>query len=178
MALPGAAASTQFSGERFGRRRLRALLAETRPVSTNPQSINTLASEAEHVQALDRIRRAAMLAQDIAPKNPPILQTVLDGAGREWDQAKQQMDMRLADWARVAEDNRLKLAVKSHFGSASDTPKELIWLLDQVKSSAPSGIYDYGHFQLLGLDMTLTLNALLPRCSFITAKVPGDGLVD
>jgi inosose dehydratase len=101
------------------------------------------------------------------------------------------MAKRLAEWARVAEENRLKLAVKSHFGSASDTPGKLIWLLDTVRHPYLSGIYDYGHFQLLGLDLAATLDTLLPLSSFITVKysrlvdgnraqflLPGDGSAD
>jgi sugar phosphate isomerase/epimerase len=100
------------------------------------------------------------------------------------------MAARLADWARVAAENRLRLAVKSHVGSASDTPEKLIWLLDQVRNPALSGIYDYGHFQLMGLGLRATLDTLLPRSSFLTVKdgrmvdgkpqflLPGEGTID
>ena len=161
------------------------------PIPTLLENLNLLASDADHAKTLDRIRAAAALAHDVAPKNPPLLQTVLGGTGRQWEQVKEQMASRLADWARVAGENRIKLAVKSHFGSASDTPEKLIWLLDQVRHPALSGIYDYGHFQLLGLDLARTLDTLLPRSSFITVKdsrladgnkaqflLPGDGTVD
>lgn len=170
------------------RRRIRA---QALPMPTLLENLNLLASDADHARSLDRIRAAASLAHDLAPKNPPLLQTVLGGTSREWEQVKQQMAARLADWARAAAESRLKLAVKSHYGSASDTPEKLLWLLDQVKNPALSAIYDYGHFQLLGLDLVTTLDALLPRSSFITVKdsklvdgktarflLPGDGTVD
>ena len=100
------------------------------------------------------------------------------------------MAARLADWARVASGSRIRLAVKSHIGSASNTPEKLLWLLDQVKSPALSAIYDFSHFQLLGLDLKSTIDTLLPRSSFITMKdgrmangspqflLPGDGAID
>jgi sugar phosphate isomerase/epimerase len=100
------------------------------------------------------------------------------------------MAARLADWARVAHQNRIALAVKSHIGSASNTPEKLVWLLDQVKNPALSAIYDYSHFQLLDLDLKTTLETLLPRSSFLTVKdgrmvngsprflLPGDGTID
>lgn len=169
------------------RRRIRG---QALPIPTLLENLNLLASDADHARTLDRIRAAAALAHDLAPKNPPLLQTVLGGSGREWEQVKQQMAARLTDWARVAGENKLKLAVKSHYGSASDTPEKLLWLLDQVKSPALSAIYDYGHFQLLGLDLVTTLDRLLPRSSFVTVKdskldgktarflLPGDGTVD
>jgi inosose dehydratase len=160
------------------------------PVPTLIENGNTLVSEAEHARTLDRIRAAAALAHDIAPKRPPILQTVLGGKPAEWEQVKQKMAARLADWARVAAEVQIPLAVKSHIGSASNTPEKLIWLLDQVKNPALSGIYDYGHFQLLDLPLRGTLETLLPRSSFLTVKdgrmvagqprflLPGDGTID
>ena len=131
-----------------------------------------------------------MLAHDIAPKDPPILQSVLGGKPDEWERVKEKMAARLADWARVASGSRIRLAVKSHIGSASNTPEKLLWLLDQVKSPALSAIYDFSHFQLLGLDLKTTIDTLLPRSSFITVKdgrmangspqflLPGDGAID
>jgi sugar phosphate isomerase/epimerase len=103
---------------------------------------------------------------------------------------KDRMATRLADWARVAAENHIKLAVKCHVGSAADRPEKLIWLLDSVRDPALTGIYDYSHFQLLGLDMEKTLRQLLPRSAFITVKdgtrvngapkflLPGEGTID
>jgi inosose dehydratase len=169
------------------RRRIR----ETKfPIPTMIEGFNTLVPAADHTKTLDRIRAAAALAYDLAPKRPPILQTVLGGKPAEWEQVKEQMAARLADWARVAAETKLPLAVKSHIGSASNTPEKLIWLLDRVQNPALSGIYDYGHFQLLDLGLKTTLEMLLPRISFITVKdgrmvdgnvqflLPGDGTVD
>jgi inosose dehydratase len=160
------------------------------PIPTMIENFNTLVPDADHTRTLDRIRAAAALAHDITPKQPPILQTVLGGKPDEWDQVKDRMARRLDDWARVARENHLPLAVKSHIGSASNTPEKLIWLLDQVKNPSLSAIYDYGHFQLLNLDLKTTIETLLPRCSFLTVKdgrmvdgsprflLPGDGTID
>jgi sugar phosphate isomerase/epimerase len=154
------------------------------------ENFNLLVSDADHARTLDRIRVAAALGRDVSPKQMPLLQTVLGGKPNEWDQVKSKMASRLADWARVAHDNGLKLAVKSHIGSASDTPEKLIWLLDQVKNPALTGIYDYSHFQLLGLDLEKSLTTLLPRSAFLTVKdgrlvdgkpqflLPGEGTID
>jgi hypothetical protein len=98
------------------RRRIR----ETKfPIPTMIEGFNTLVPAAEHTKTLDRIRAAAALAHDLAPKTPAILQTVLGGKPAEWEQVKEQMAARLADWARVAAETKLPLAVKSHIGSAS-----------------------------------------------------------
>ncbi len=169
------------------RRRIRQ---QALPIPSMIENLNLLVSEADHAVTLNRIRLAASLAHDISPKRPPRLQSVLGGKPGEWEQVKHQMAARLADWARVASENRIELAVKSHIGSAPDTPQKLIWLLDQVKSPNLSAIYDYSHFELLGLDLQTSLETLLPRSSFITVKdgrlvdgkpqflLPGDGTID
>ena len=160
------------------------------PIPSMIENLNLLVSDGDHALMLDRIRLAAALAHDLAPKRPPRLQSVLGGKPGEWEQVKHRMAARLADWARVARENRIELAVKSHIGSAPDTPQKLIWLLDQIKSQNLSAIYDYSHFQLLGLDLQTSLRTLLPRSSFITVKdgrlvdgkpqflLPGDGTID
>ncbi len=169
------------------RRRIRE---QPLPIASLIENFNLLVSDSDYARTLDRIRIAAALALDIAPKNPPVLQSVLGGKPEEWEQVKGKMAIRLAGWARVAEENGIRIAVKSHIGSASNTPEKLVWLLDQVKSPALSGIYDYSHFQLLNLDLEKTLDTLLPRSSFITVKdgrlvdgnpqflIPGDGTTD
>lgn len=169
------------------RRRIRQ---QRLPIATMIENFNLLVSEAEHARTLDRIRRAAELAQEVSPKSPAILQSVLGGKPSEWEQVKDRMAGRLADWARVAAESRLKLAVKSHIGSASDTPAKLVWLLEQVRNPALSAIYDYGHFELLKLDLKESLETLLPHTSFLTVKdgrlvdgkaqflLPGDGTID
>lgn len=172
------------------RRRIRE---QPLPVPTMIENFNLLVSEAEHARTLDRIRAAAGLGRDISPPKRalPILQSVLGGRPDEWEAVKQRMAARLADWARVARESGIRLAVKSHIGSASNTPEKLVWLLDQAKGGRwLSAIYDYGHFQLLGLGLKQTLETLLPRTSFVTVKdgemvggnprflLPGDGTIN
>lgn len=169
------------------RRRIRSMAF---PIPSLIENFNLLVSEEAHRTTLARIRRAAALAHDLAPKSPPVLQSVLGGKPAEWEQVKGRMAERLADWAHVAAECRILLTVKSHVGSASDTPEKLIWLLDQVKSKSLRGIYDYGHFELLDIDLERSLDLLLPRAAFITVKdgqrvngaprflLPGEGTID
>jgi inosose dehydratase len=67
------------------RRRIRA---SGFPIPTMIENFNTLVPESDHARTLNRIRAAATLAHDIAPKRPPILQTVLGGRPAEWEQVK------------------------------------------------------------------------------------------
>ena len=169
------------------RRRLRATKF---PVASLIENLNLLVTDVVHRATLDRIRAAAALAHDLSPKSPPMLQTVVGGKPDEWERVKQRMVERLADWARVAAETHILLTVKSHVGSASDTPEKLIWLLDQVRNPALKGIYDYSHFQLLDIDLERSIEMLLPRSAFITVKdgrrvdgtprflLPGEGTID
>lgn len=160
------------------------------PIASMIENFNLLVSDEAHRATLDRIRAAATLAHDLSAKSPAMLQTVLGGKPTEWEQVKGRMVQRLAEWARVAAENDLLLTVKSHVGSASDTPEKLIWLLDQVSNPALKGIYDYSHFQLMDIDLERSLDLLLPRSAFITVKdqervkgaphflLPGEGTID
>jgi inosose dehydratase len=160
------------------------------PIPTVIENFNALASDEQHRVSLDRIRSAAALAHEIAPQDPPILQTVLGGKPGEWPAVRDRMTSRLADWAKVAGECRIRFAVKAHAMQAVDTPGKLIELLDQVKHPALTAIYDYGHFQLRDLSIEQSMDELLPRSAFITVKdskvvdgkprflLPGDGTVD
>jgi sugar phosphate isomerase/epimerase len=160
------------------------------PIPSLIEAFNLMAPEAELSSVPDRIRAAAGLAHDLAPKSPPILQTVLGGKAGDWENVRETMVARLAGWAAVAGENRIRLAVKAHAMNACDTPDKLLWLLDRVNHPALAAIYDYGHFQLANLSIEETMNMLLPRSAFITVKdskmvdgkprflLPGDGSID
>ncbi len=169
------------------RRRIRE---QPLPVATLIENFNLLVSDEAHRATLDRIRAAAALAHDIAPQSPPILQTVLGGKPDEWPSVNKRMAARLLEWARVAEDNRIRLAVKAHFGSACNNPGKLLHLIGQVSNPALGGIYDFSHFQLMDIDLTESLLQLLPHSLFLTVKdgrlvdgkpqflLPGEGTID
>ncbi len=160
------------------------------PVPSLIDTLNTMAPGGELNQIPGRIRAAAELAHDLSPNDPPILQTVLGGKVGDWDKIKETMASRVSEWARIAGDNHIRLAVKAHAMNACDTPDKLIWLLDRVNHPALTAVYDYGHFQLANLSIEDTMKALLPRSAFITVKdskmmdgqprflLPGDGSID
>ena len=170
-----------------GRRRIR----ETRfPIPTMIEAFNLMASEEAHLTTLDRIRAAAALAYDLNPTDPPVLQTVLGGRAGDWPKIRDAMASRLADWGRVAAENKIKLAVKAHASNAVDTPSKLLSLLDRVNNPSIVAIYDYGHFQLRDLTIEQTMDEMIGRTNFITVKdskvvdgkpqflLPGEGSID
>jgi sugar phosphate isomerase/epimerase len=168
----------------------RALRASGFPFPTIIDAFHLLAPEAEHAAALGRIHADAQLAHDISPERPPLLQTVLGGRPGQWPEVRARMAARLAEWARAAHEARITLAVKAHANQAVDTPDKLLALLDDVRHPALAPIYDYSHFQLRGLAMAATMEALLPRAAFLTVKdsrvsggkaeflLPGQGSID
>lgn len=160
------------------------------PIPSLIEAFNLLAPDAVLAGTPDRIRAAAALAHDLAPDHPPLLQTVLGGKPGEFEKVRDTMATRLSEWARVAAENHIRLAVKAHAMNACDTPARLLWLIDKVNNPALTAIYDYGHFQLAGLSIEETMDAMLQRSAFITVKdskrvdgkpqflLPGDGSVD
>lgn len=153
-------------------------------------NISLTADDKAHAQSLLSIAEAGRLAHDLAPDQPPLLETVMGGKPATWDQQKEGMAKRLADWAAAAEKAKITIAVKAHVGSAVNSPERLLWMLDQVKSPSIQAAYDYSHFELQGIDMEQSMKALLPRTKFIHVKdsvgepgkfqflLPGEGRTD
>lgn len=173
------------------RKELRAqLAARGLRLAALMDNIHLTADDATHATNLERIKAAAQLAHDLAPGAPPVLETVMGGKPAEWDKVKAQMAARLADWGQAAAAAKLTLCIKPHVGSAAHLPEHALWLLDQVKNPAVKVAYDFSHYQLRGLDLGKTLDALLPHTAFIHVKdsvgelgkfqfvLPGEGAID
>ena len=153
-------------------------------------NLSLTADDRAHAANLERIKAAAELAHALAPDAPPVLETVMGGRPAEWDKVKAQMATRLADWGRAAAAAKLTLCIKPHVGSAAHLPEHGLWLLDQVKNPAVKLAYDFSHYQLRGLNLGKTLDALLPHTAFIHVKdalgdaakfqfaLPGEGTID
>ena len=126
--------------------------------------------DAEHARNLEKIRLASQLGHELAPNAPPVLETVLGGKPAQWDELKEPMAERLADWAKVAGEVDQTIAIKAHVGGAAHLPEHIVWLLKQVRSRNIRAVYDFSHFQLRGLDMRGTLRDLLPETVFVHVK--------
>lgn len=169
------------------RSRLAALKLEVSGLMLN---MSLIAADAAHEQAMESLRDAAKLSHDLSPGDPPLIETVLGGKPAEWEQIKDRMAARLKTWAEVAEAGQINLALKAHVGSAVNSPDRLLWLLQQVPSPALCVAYDYSHFEVQGIPLEASLEALLPRTRFVHVKdttgdaskfqflLPGDGRTD
>ncbi len=139
---------------------------------------------------LDRLRRAIELGRELSPRTPPIFETVLGGAPREWEDVKQQMVDEIGKWTRVAAAAQTVICFKPHVSHAVNDVERSLWLVEQIGSPYFRCTYDYSHLWLAGLDLVESLDALLPVSSYVHLKdaeragdrhrflLPGEGETD
>ena len=154
------------------------------------ENVKLPVDQPEHERNLERLRRAGELAHELVPDAPPPIETVMGGKPSQWDDLRGPMAERLRDWAKLARELDVTIAIKPHVNSAAHLPEHVLWLLDQVGSSRIRVAYDFSHYRLRGLDMKETLDALLPKTAFIHVKdaagspddvrflLPGEGDID
>jgi sugar phosphate isomerase/epimerase len=180
------------------RREIRAQLAErSLRLAAIMENLPALGSDDAHRANLDRLKRACEVmhdltgdgAQEQAAHAVPI-ETILGGKPGQFDEVKEQFVERLAEWAQVLKDAKVKLAIKAHVTNATQRPEQLVWLLEKIASPWLVAAYDYSHFELQELKMAETMAALLPRAAFIHVKdteravgkkgflLPGEGATD
>jgi sugar phosphate isomerase/epimerase len=186
--LPGWTEPDQLSPAR--RRDIRSALQSTGlALSALMEQIYPLDPALQTNAGLEHIRKAAALGHELSSSRPRI-ETVLGGKSTEWESVKHAMADRLALWAAEAAKCDALLCIKAHVGGAVDTADKLLWLYHQVNLPALKLVYDYSHFQLAGLPLAGTLNAIIPYCAFIHVKdakgdaahpqflLAGDGTID
>jgi inosose dehydratase len=174
------------------RRELREQLAERGIRLTSlMENLPALGDDAQHRANLDRLKRAAEMAHDLArDKSVPLVETIMGGKAGEFDAVKERLVERLTDYSKVMTNAEVTLAVKAHISNATQRPEQLLWLLGQVASPWLVAAYDYSHFQLQELNMKESMDTLLPRSRFIHVKdtehaqgkrgflLPGEGTID
>jgi len=143
-----------------------------------------------HTENMERLRRATHLAHDLAPRNPPIIDTVLGLKANQWEALKSRMADEIGDWSRVALENKITIGIKPHAGQAMNSPDRALWLLQQVNSPHIRLIYDYSHMYIEGFTLESSLKRMLPYTTFIALKdgrktatgydflLPGEGNTD
>jgi sugar phosphate isomerase/epimerase len=125
--------------------------------------------DARHQVQVDRIKAAAQLAHDLAPDNPPPVETVLGGT--DWAKSKPLFVKRLADWVRAAESADAVIAIKPHRGNALSRPEEAVELFGELGNSPQLRmVYDYSHFAGRNMPMADTIRVALPWTVFVSIK--------
>lgn len=180
------------------RRGLRGQLAERGVRLTSlMENLPALGDDAQHRGNLERLKRAAELARDLAPEKPadgkpqvPLIETILGGKPGEFETVRDKLVERLHDWVKVLGEAQVVLAIKAHVSNATQQPGQLLQLLDRVASPWLKAAYDYSHFQLQGLEMGPTMDTLMPTTAFVHVKdghrsegktaflLPGEGTID
>lgn len=171
-------------------REIRALLQQHRlAIPAVLDSLPLIAAPARLQANRERLRRIAEAAHGLAD-DAPVLDTVLGGKTAEWPTVRGRMIEELMQWARIAEEGALTIAIKAHADQAVNTPGRLLELLRAANSPRIRVVYDYSHFSLEGLSLEESLRPLLSHTALISVKdargtrdqheylLPGDGSID
>ena len=143
-----------------------------------------------HRNNLDRLKRAAQLAHDLAPDSTPIIETILGGSPDKWPMLRERFVERLRDWVTVAEESKAVMAIKAHIAGALHLPNDTAELVRSINSKWLQAVYDFSHFQLRGLTLKDSWATLAESTRFVHVKdgrgepgkfqflLPGEGTID
>lgn len=151
-----------------------------------------LASGATAVEAnLATFRGYLDLAAELQrPGERLTVSTTSGGAAADWESAAGALVERYGALARHGERVGSVVSVEPHVGSALHTPKQALWLLEQVGSPALAIHFDVSHFNVQGLDMDTVVAQLAPHSLHTHVKdergvepnheflIPGEGEMD
>jgi len=140
--------------------------------------LQPLGSAKQHARDTERLKNDCELAHELSPNNPPVIQTVL--GGKNWDESKQKCRDRLADWATIAAEHEVVVAVKPHRGHAMSRPAESAWVIEQLGSPKHLRMwYDYSHFIFRDMPLPQTILVSLPILAGVAVKdaIEQDGKV-
>lgn len=113
------------------------------------ENLPVQSADAAHQKSLDRLTAAAGLAHALAPDDPPILETIVGGGAGKWHELKPLFLKRLPDWAKLAEKEKVVIAIKPHRMSAMSAPAEAIEVLKALgEPAALKMVYDWSHYDL------------------------------
>ncbi len=161
------------------------------------ENLPCLGDDAQTRANLERLKLACALAHRLAPDKPPpgtpavpLIETILGGKPGEFEAVRAKLIDRLGEWTEVLAAHKVPVAIKAHVSNAVQRPEQLLTLLDAVDSPWLHAAYDYSHFELQDLPLAATMEALLPRATFIHVKdtqhaqgkraflLPGEGTTD
>ena len=131
--------------------------------------LQPLGSIQQHSDDLVRLKQDCILARELAPDSPPVIQTVL--GGKSWADSRQKCLDRIADWVAIAEKHEVPIAVKPHRGHAMSRPSEAAWLIEKLNNSKFLRMwYDYSHFIFRDMPMQQSLQQSLPIMAGVAVK--------
>ncbi len=134
------------------------------------ENLSLAVPESQHQANLERLKAVCELAHDLAPDEPPLVETVLGGKPAEWEQLRNQMVVALRDWERIASTHQIVIAIKSHLSGALHTPQDAKWLVQQINSPWIRLVFDYSHFQRQQLNLAESLATMIRETVFVHIK--------
>ncbi len=137
-----------------------------------------LGSREQHIKDTSRLKHDCILARDLSPDAPPVIQTIL--GGKDWVDSKQKLVDRIADWVSIADEHGVVVAVKPHRGHAMSRPSEAAWLISQLDHPKALRMwYDYSHFIFRDIPLKQSLQQALPIMAGVAVKdaIEKDGKV-
>ena len=146
------------------RKRVRELLSANRlEVPALMLQVNVLTDDpAEHRRNLEELRKAANLARDLHPASPPVITFTMGGQRDRYEEQRQVLADRLGEYAEVATEEGVVLAVEPHVSGAIDRPERAVWLIETVNSPTVRLNFDISHFDLIGLTIDECVTPLVP----------------
>lgn len=121
---------------------------------------------------------------------PAVVCTMPPGYWSDWERQKPDMRDRLLEWADLAEEYKVVIAVEPHVGMALDTPEKAEWLMTSTAHPSLKLTFDYSHFHVMGLDLQNAIDLCMPHAAHIHIKdgrmldgeviflLPGEGELD
>ena len=173
------------------RRELRQQLSDRKLELASLMENLPLAVDGEkHRDNLDRLKRAFELSRDLAPKQTPLIETVLGGSPDKWPMLKEKFLERLRDWTAVAAEHKGIIAIKAHVAGALHMPQDAAEIVNTINSPSLQLTFDQSHFQLRDVPLAEAWKAMAERTRFVHVKdgrgkpgafqflLPGDGTID
>ena len=166
--LPGYPAEPSLLGKsvRAGLRRQLEDLGIMVSAIMPPLTLN--GDDAAQARAVETLRTAAELGQDLCPSSPPLVRTGLgDGRPDQWEELKARMVARLGEWADTMKAAGALAAIGGHVGNVVNTADRLLWLHRQVARPEIALYYDHVNYALEGVPIEESLPALIRFCRFV-----------
>jgi len=152
------------------RKRVRTLLQDSKlRLVAVMEDLPPKAEATEHALGKERLKAALTLGRDLAPKHPPLVQTVLGGG--KWDEVKTMFRDRVGDWAKLADELDGLICIKPHRFGAMSTPAQAAWIIEQLGNTPRIRIvYDYSHYAFRDLSIADTVEQGRKLFAYVAMK--------
>jgi len=123
----------------------------------------------KQTENIEWVKQMLQLANDLAPDDPPMIQSVLGGG--QWAEKKNLFRDCLGSWIELAADSNVELSIKPHRGHAMSLPEQAVWLIEELDAAGKlSLVYDYSHYVFRDLKLEDTIAAALPHTGYLVVK--------